>query len=194
MAIICCACICIGCVACGGERATQDLPNAYTDEEVIALFQEHKELFLKLPKICESERFWELGRAHKTATSASLIYPLNKTDALHVFSTEDKKVICEFFETLKPYMVSVRYQEYLEISFINEDRSATYNIFYQYGRTEGDRYPLKTPESNIFRKANENGNVYKDLKQNGWGFYYTVKVNSYEAYSQDNDSGMNNID
>ena len=169
-------------IVCMGDSGESYLPNAYTEDEVKALFSEHEDLFLKLPKILETEAFWEKGRPSPVATSASIVSPFDD-NKLSLFTEDDRNTIIKIFGTIKPYMIALKYQEYLEVTFINEDRTSAYVIFYQYGWSASDYYPLITPESNIVNKVNSSRYKYTDL-DNGWGFYYFLGYDTENTYSE----------
>lgn len=142
---------------------------SYTQNEVADIFEQNKELFLKLPKILETEAFWEKGRPHETVSHAYLTSPYDEKK-LSLFSEEDKETLIELFETTKPRMIILDYQEHLRITFWNEDNTSTYVIFYVYRNWRGDRYPLKTPEYNILSYVTEEQFNYINLGD-GWGLY-----------------------
>lgn len=179
-------------VVCIYDSKESYLPKAYTEDEVKALFSEHEDLFLKLPGILETEEFWEKGRSSRFETSASIVSPFDD-NRLSLFTEDDRNMIIEIFGTLKPYMIALKYQEYLEVTFINEDRTSAYIIFYQYGWSTSDYYPLTSPLSNIVEKVNSKGYKYTNLN-NGWGFYYFTGYETENTYSENIGSQINNVE
>lgn len=145
---------------------------AYTQSEVENMFSEYHDLFMQLPRILETEAFWEKGRVADGEAHAYLWYPDDEN--LTLFSKSDQQILVDFFDKTKPYMISLDYQEHLRVDFINEDRTSSYTIFYVYYNSLGHRYPLTAPTGNIVRWVHEHNYEYKDLKD-CWGMYYRKK-------------------
>ena len=135
-------------------------------QELRIFFQERFDEFQKVADIIAgSQEFWEKGRRYPEEEGSAWIMSPNDEKKMTLFSDKDQSVIIDFFNATKPYMITLRYNRYVIIDYINEDKTGSYTFVY---------YPYKNGEYDELKRWQESVKLdYGNLDQlrNMWYMY-----------------------
>ena len=111
--------ICISLVLTSCNRREKYEFDLYSKNEVRALYRENTELFKSIVSIISAnEVFYEKSQTNEF-DNPDITSPYDKD--LTYFSDTDKKIIQDFFELCKPYMILYDYgKRFVEITFISD--------------------------------------------------------------------------
>ncbi|MBO4584142.1 MAG: hypothetical protein J5756_03645 [Clostridia bacterium] len=137
-------------------------------QELRKLYNERFDEFQKVADIIAgNQEFWEKGREHPEAEGSAKIASPNDEKKMALFSEKDQAVLADFFNATKPYMISLRYNEYVEIDYINEDKTGGYSFVYFSSYVNGDPEELEREKQDIIRdrgnyRFDQEGNIIID--------------------------------
>lgn len=148
----------------------------YMHDELLQAFNENQELLTETAKMLMShQRFWDECRdkyedGSYAATYADIYSPYS--DKMKVFEGDDKEKMESAFGLLKPYEISKRTRNginYIQIVFVNEERSGCYLLEYIPGAIKTEYGEL----TEVGRRISDISNEYdaEDLG-NGWYMYF----------------------
>lgn len=107
----------------------------YSLDEVKNSYANGADSFEQITSLLYSDEFWNTMRRDEEAGHAWVMDPYD--DRLETLDESTQTVIRDFFQKYSPYMVSVDYQKYITITFINEDRTDGYSMFSYSKEKEG---------------------------------------------------------
>ena len=121
-------------------------------QELRSFYRERLDEFQNVADIIAGNRdFWEKGREYPEAEGSAKISSPNDEKKMAFFSEKDQAVLADFFNATKPYMIELRYNEYVEISYINEDKTGGYSFVYFSSYVNGDPEELEREKDSIIR-------------------------------------------
>ena len=137
-------------------------------QELRSFYRERLDEFQNVADIIAGNRdFWEKGREYPEAEGSAWISSPNDEKKMAFFSPDEQAVLADFFNATKPYMIELRYNEYVEISYINEDKTGGYSFVYFSSYVNGDPEELEREKQDIIRdrgnyRFDQEGNIIID--------------------------------
>lgn len=129
--------------ACGenetNRQSSQPQINFYTAksyqyDEILTLYQNHKDLFDQVAKIISSsEKFWNTAESYVEQINVASIFP-NDTSKLSLFSSNEQEILQDFFEQTLPLEIGFWNKEYIEI-YYREQENRIFTFLYYYDRS-----------------------------------------------------------
>ena len=89
--------------------------------------------------LLDNPEFWEKGKSYSESTHAWLGTPYDRTK-MDCFSSDDQQFLMDFFEQTKPYRLSLEMNQYIIITYINEDNTGGYVIAYYPSNSSENEY------------------------------------------------------
>ena len=109
----------------------------YTKDDVMRIYGENTEWFEDIVEIIVScEEFYDKGRVYDL-DDPEIMSPYDEN--LLYFVEDDQKVIKDFFESKKPYMIYYdNSKQYVTFTFISEDQKDAYSILFWTSNSKSD--------------------------------------------------------
>lgn len=141
----------------------------YNEVDIKTLFFENADMFTEVAiNISDSDEFFEKARRDYESGHAWIMSPYD--EKMQWFDSETKNMVNTFFHNYKPYMISLDYQRYITITFLNSLGNSGYTFVYYYDfiseNANGRTYFEDWEKAQI-----SNYDVFEELTDN-WFFYY----------------------